>query len=400
MKKTDAFTKALAVVLFAAAAIYLGAWLLRSTRESVVTAPVTRSSVSDSAQADGIAVREEQLLSADKQFVSVQAEDGREVSAGQTLATAMDSEASLQRMNHIAELKLEISSLETMLSGVTASSSDVTSRDADIRSAVLELSSSVARGEVSGVEGAALNLSALVFKTDAAADSEAKLTALKKELAGYSQSSIVGSDVLTAPDSGMFSESVDGYENVTPKMLENLTVSGLNKIMSAQTDVDVKVYGKLVTSYRWYFAAELDKSYAARLSVGKTVYLDFQRYTSEKIPAKVMGISAAEDGKCAVVFYTERALSDTLAMRKASAEIVFSEEDGLRVPLKSVHVDKDGTYVYCITAQQVEKKYVDIVSTEDDYYLVAIGEDANALREGNTVVVSGKDIHEGKVIEP
>ena len=40
-------------------------------------------------------------------------------------------------------------------------------------------------------------------------------------------------------DSGMFSESVDGYENVTPKMLENLTVSGLNKIGANCTLDDV-----------------------------------------------------------------------------------------------------------------------------------------------------------------
>ena len=102
-----------------------------------------------------------------------------------------------------------------------------------------------------------------------------------------------------------------------------------------------------------------------------------------------------------MVFSTERALDDTLNMRVAAANIVFSEEDGLRVPLKAVHVDKDGkTFVYCLTAQQVEKKYVSILSTEKDYYLVSIDADADALREGNTVVVSGKDIYEGRVIEP
>ena len=139
MKKTDTFTKILAVVLFAALAVYMGAWLLKSTRENAVTAPVTKVSVSDSAQASGIAVRSETLLTADKQFVSVTAEDGREVAGGAELAAAMNTEAALDKMNHITELKLEISSLETMLSGMT-SQSDVTTRDTDIRDAVLELS--------------------------------------------------------------------------------------------------------------------------------------------------------------------------------------------------------------------------------------------------------------------
>lgn len=400
MKKTDTFTKILAVVLFAALAVYMGAWLLKSTRENAVTAPVTKVSVSDSAQASGIAVRSETLLTADKQFVSVTAEDGREVAGGAELAAAMNTEAALDKMNHITELKLEISSLETMLSGMT-SQSDVTTRDTDIRDAVLELSADVARGEVSGVEGAAMNLGTLVFQKDASADSEAKLTALKSELAQSLKTQDSDTTILTAPKAGVFSENVDGYEGITPENLENLTVSGLNALMSGEKDVDVKVYGKLVTEYKWYFAAAIDKAHADRLSVGKTAYLSFDRYYSGKIKTSVVSISAAEDGKCAVVFSTERALDDTLNMRVATANIVFSEEDGLRVPLKAVHVDKDGkTFVYCLTAQQVEKKYVSILSTEKDYYLVSIDADADALREGNTVVVSGKDIYEGRVIEP
>lgn len=398
MKKTDTFTKILAYVLLGALVVYMAAWLWRSTHNSVVTAPVTAVTVSDSVQADGIAVRQEELLTSDRTYVSVQAQDGQAVASGSTLALAMDSEAALERMNHIAELKLEISSLETLIAGVT-SSADVTARDESVRSAVLELTAATSRGEIADVEGAALDLSSLVFKTDASTDSQTRLAQLKSELAGYSDTSS-GASALKADAAGVFSRTADGYEGVTPKELENLTVSGLAALKEKKSPVDANVYGKLITDTKWYFAAVIDETHAKRLAAGQTAYLEFSRYYSDKIAAKVVSISAAENGSCAVVFSTERALSDTLSMRTAAADIVFSETDGLRVPLKAVHVDENGkTYVYCVTARQAEKKFVNVLTTGDDYYLVSVDTDADALREGNTVIVSGKDIYKGKVIE-
>ena len=245
MKKTDTFTKILAYVLLGALVVYMAAWLWRSTHNSVVTAPVTAVTVSDSVQADGIAVRQEELLTSDRTYVSVQAQDGQAVASGSTLALAMDSEAALERMNHIAELKLEISSLETLIAGVT-SSADVTARDESVRSAVLELTAATSRGEIADVEGAALDLSSLVFKTDASTDSQTRLAQLKSELAGYSDTSS-GASALKADAAGVFSRTADGYEGVTPKELENLTVSGLAALKEKKSPVDANVYGKLIT---------------------------------------------------------------------------------------------------------------------------------------------------------
>ena len=74
-------------------------------------------------------------------------------------------------------------------------------------------------------------------------------------------------------------------------------------------------------------------------------------------------------GEVAVVFACNNALADTLAMRKATADVVYSEHTGLRVPLKAVHMDDDGqTFVY-------------------------------ALRAGNDIVVSGKGLSDGRVIK-
>ena len=103
MKKTDTFTKILAYVLLGALVVYMAAWLWRSTHNSVVTAPVTAVTVSDSVQADGVAVRQEELLTSDRTYVSVQAQDGQAVASGSTLA--LDTLLTLARHPRIVAVK-------------------------------------------------------------------------------------------------------------------------------------------------------------------------------------------------------------------------------------------------------------------------------------------------------
>ena len=399
MRKTDSYMKIISGVFFVAVALYLFGWLWRSTHSNIVTAPVDAVSITDSAEAEGIAVRAETLLSSDRQYISVQAEDGKSAGKGEVLAISMNSEDGLSRMNHIAELKIEIQSLQTLLSGSSAAKSDVSTRDTNIRTGVLSLSGAVARKDLTAASSASMDLTSLVFQQDSSTANQSQLEALSKELSGLEGANYKDSTDIIAPASGTFSRSVDGYELLSAKSVQNLTAARLEALFQSKQNVPPAVFGKLVTSDKWYFAAKVDSPHAALLTAGKKTYLQFPRYYNGNIPAKVESISAAENGQCVIVFSSERALSDTLSMRKATAQIVFSETDGLRVPLKAMHVDDDGTYVYCLTAQRVEKKYVSVISTEDDCYIVSVGTDSNALREGNTLIVSGKDVYKGKVIE-
>lgn len=398
MKKTDTFTKIAATIIFLAAVGYLVFGLINSTRVSVVTAPVVAATVSDSARASGITIRDETLLFTDKPYFSVQAEDGKSISKGGTLALAVDSESTLDRLNHIQELKLEIASLESAIEN-TYSSTDISNKTESILSAIITLEQSVSRKNTSVIEAASENLSSLIFENDSSTNSQERLDSLKQELETYSNAEYNAS-VISADYSGIFSRNTDGYEPITPAKLENLTITRLNSLMDSKQVIPSNVYGKLITSSKWYFAASIDAEHATRLTVGNTVYLDFSRYYKEKIPATVNYISAQENGQCAVVFSTKKALSETLSMRIVSADIVFSEVEGLRIPLKAAHVDESGkTFVYCVTAQRVEKKYITITDTQDEYYLVKVDNTADALREGNTIIVSGKNLFEGKVID-
>ena len=88
-------------------------------------------------------------------------------------------------------------------------------------------------------------------------------------------------------------------------------------------------------------------------------------------------------------------MADVLSMRYQDAELVLSEEEGLRIPRQSLHVDEQGrACVYVQTALLAEKKLVQIQRDFDDYYMVT----SSTLRAGDQVIVSAKNLYEGKVV--
>ena len=145
----------------------------------------------------------------------------------------------------------------------------------------------------------------------------------------------------------------------------------------------------------------MSKADADRLNLGGSATLDFPQHYSGTVAATVFSKSEPDSrGEVAVVFACNNALADTLAMRKATADVVYSEHTGLRVPLKAVHMDVDGqTFVYVVTAAQLEKKPIEIIYQTDSYCLVAQSTDSNALRAGNDIVVSGKGLSDGQVVK-
>ena len=99
-----------------------------------------------------------------------------------------------------------------------------------------------------------------------------------------------------------------------------------------------------------------NKADADRLNLNGSATLDFPQHYTGTVSATVMSKSEPDgSGKVAVVFACNAALSDTLAMRKTTADVVYSEHTGLRVPLKAVHMDDDGqAFVYVVTAAQLD----------------------------------------------
>ncbi|MCC8079057.1 MAG: hypothetical protein LIO57_03200 [Oscillospiraceae bacterium] len=400
MKRTDRFTIITSLIIFLAFLCYAGYALYGSITDATVTAEAVAATVEIGGQATGIIVRDETVLTSDGTYIDVTAADGERVGVGQQLATAMSSQTGLERANRIHELELEIERVSAALSELD-SAEELTARDDSVNAAVLGLTSAVARGELTELESLSLALSSLVFASSGETVTQSDLDALETELAGLRSSSSADTVTLAADSSGLFTSVVDGWEHITPDDLTGLTPSGLQELIDSGNDVAEGAYGKLVKGIYWYFAAAMSSADAANLTAGEYAALDFGRYYGDTVYAEVVSISAGEDGEVTVVFRCNTALAETLALREVSAEVVFDTYSGIRVPTEAIRADEenDSTYVYVITAMQVERKDIEILYAGDGYCIVERGTDSNSLREGNTIIVSGKDIYEGKVMD-
>jgi multidrug efflux pump subunit AcrA (membrane-fusion protein) len=401
MERTDKLTKLVMALLFVALLAYIGVYIFRGVSDSVVTAPAVNVTLQESVTASGIVIRDETLIETDETHVSVTVGDGQRVSANAPMAISMSSEAALERVNRIHELELEIQRISTMLSGLDTAQ-DLSTRDEAIRSAVLSLTSATARQDLSGLDSSSLQLRSLLFESSGQeAATEADLQALQFELNGLKSSSGTDTAEIPAPAAGLYSSILDGYEHVGPDSVSLLNAAGIRGLIDDRQEVPETAIGKLVTSYTWYFAAIMAEEDAAPLADVRYAQLDFGRYYSKPLSVKIVRISPAEEGECAVVFSCDDAMAETLAMRQVTAEIIIREYTGIRVPVQAMHLDDETgqAYVYTVTAMQAERKDVEVVYTAEDYCLVQpAASSGGSLREGNEIIVSADDVYEGKLM--
>ncbi|MCL1828089.1 MAG: hypothetical protein FWG32_01185 [Oscillospiraceae bacterium] len=398
MERTDKITKITMFILFAAMLAYIGASLFRSITDSVRTAPAILITEIDGAFVSGIIIRDEYVIISNEEYVSVSAEDGKMVAAGAPVAVSMSSSAAFERENRIRTLELEIERLNILLSGITTPE-DLAARDAAVREAVLALSRSTSVRDMADTDSISLKLSSLLFESSASNVTEADVAALERELTAIRNSSAGRSAVISAEKAGLFMSALDGYEHLTPEFPDDLSVSGLRAVQQSRQEPPDGAVGKIIHSFTWYFAAATDEDRAAALKEGATVTLDFGRYYNLPLKVRVVKVSPPENGECVAVFSGSAALADTAALREVTARIIFNEYTGIRVPIQAVRMDQNGQpYVYTVTAMQAERKNIDIIRTYDDYCIAAQSTGAGSLRVGNEIIISAKNITEGKLI--
>ena len=392
----DTLGKTVAAVLVVLLSLYIAIPVVRQVNGQYETEPVTYITVTESGNTSGVIVRAEKLLSTDMPYVSLQAETGEEVASNSAVAVAVQNQSSLDTAHRVGEVETEINYLRALLSRLSTAS-DNAEQETALRSAVYCLAEASMQENAGALDSSAATLSTLLHG-GTAESSEEELNALLDELTDL-RSSLSDRDFLYAPAAGIFSAETDGFEGLTPAVLDGISPEGVENLRTQGSEVPEGVIGKIVTNHAWYYAAVMDEKDSDRLRVGDVTSLDFGYRSSRTVRAMVRSISPTDrSGKVAVVFRCSSALAETLSLRLAEAEVVFRSYSGLRVPKKAVHVEDDKPVVYTVSAGQMERKSVDILYTGEDFYLVEAGSEGSSLRAGNELIVSGKNLKDGNVV--
>jgi multidrug efflux pump subunit AcrA (membrane-fusion protein) len=371
-------------VLFLAVACYIGVYLYNALINTYVTTPAVSFSIEETLPAQGYIVRTEAVIAEDGIAVLPIVGEGEKVAAGQAIAIEYMNLRALELASEIRDIRMKLAQMESF-GGISDSASFET---------VLGLSTLVHSRDLSRLDELLLDVEAYIFTDDS--EIEVDLPTLQNRLAELERRS-QGTRVINAQASGTFSHVVDGFEHIGPDVVRNISPTDLSAHF--KTPYGISGTGKLVTEFKWYYAAIMEQEDAARLTAGRRIAVQFYGAYHAEVDMLVESIGRRESGQCVVLFSSDRGIHDVAPLRSMRADIVFSIVTGIRVPKEAIHLDDDTTFIYLQTGVRAERVDVEILRVTGDSYLVRDGiETGSPLRVDSIIIVRANNLYHGKVV--
>ena len=323
MKKKSIGAKLLLVLVTLGVLAYFGIQAVRYLGDPLSTTLAYHYQVELSADLSGYVVRDELVLPDESSGLrQLQRTEGERVSSGGTVALVYADQATLDQQEEIQTLETQLEQL--CYAQEAALGAEVSQRlDAQILQTMVDYRSALAADRLDRAEDCGAELRSLVLKRDYTYSDTADLTARIEELQSQVDSlrSQTGSSIrrLTAPESGLYSAVVDGYETVlTPENLETLTPGALARLQPDEAVLAEANVGKLVLGDDWYYVATMEEGEAALLAESSSLKLRFSKGVSQDLDVELLSVSQPESGRVTAVFHGDTFLSElTLQIGRA-----------------------------------------------------------------------------------
>ena len=365
-------------------------------------------SISDSAEASGVIVREEQAISgqASGGVVSYQQSDGTVVRKGSVIAEVYNSSNDISIRRQIRALEEQIAALSKVSDARSAEYSSTETINRQINAEIDDYIALIHQGQVSDLSDSKAELLYLLSQKDVVmgeAESYAsRITQLQTEVDSLN-TRLSGSLVqYTSPEIGYFARMTDGYEAVlTPNSINTMTVEQLRTFSREKVVFDNSNLGKIVTDHHWYYAAVLPAADAEKFILGDTVYLNFNMYNITQIPFTVKEVRTDESDPdhCMVLLSTSHMVPELLMVRNPSVQIDFTSYTGLRIPAKAKRYEGQQVGVYVQDGDVVRFKTINIIYENSEFILCGANPDLERpLEIYDQVIVEGTDLSDGKPV--
>ena len=420
-KQTGIGTKLLMAALFLGVAAYFGIEAVRYLDDPLGVTLAYRYEVERTVDLSGFLVREERVLPDEGNgLLRLQRSEGERVAAGGVVASVYADQASLDRQAEIESLESRVEQLQ-YAQDLALAAETTRKLDAQITQNLLEYRRFLAAGRLYDAESAVVEVRALVLKRDYSdtgnGDVSLQLQELGAQLLALRSQAEGSVRTITAPEAGLYSAEVDGYETVlTPASLEELTPSALSSLTADQA-VSSRT-GKLVLGDEWYYAAVLSAQDAALLQTrqaenGGTLLLRFSQGVDRNLPVTLVSAGHQENGRVVAVFRGSAYLRELTLLRRQRAQIITETIGGIRVPRECLraeraYLDENGrtvteerTGIYCLVGREARFKPVEVIYSGDSFLLVAPAPDLDAtrvIRPGEQVIVAARGLFDGKVL--
>lgn len=402
----------------------------------VTTEAALYGEVSDSVQAQGFAVRDEEVIRLDYSGVlNYRVANGARVSKGGVIADVFLSESDAAAQNLADRLEREIRSLSSLAKPTDYFLSASASTGDQIYDALTGILMDVQQNDFTGVSMLKENLlfslsrKQVISGEESAEDYAQRVSELEQEKEQLSSggSKAVGS--VEAPQAGYFINTADGLENAADiQKIKSITASQIEELLAMDSGESISSsVGKICSNFKWYLVCIFDDEAMIKFEGVKEVTLDIPFASSATIPAKIIAENRdAKSGKTAMVLECSYMDADLAMIRKETiqvnvktysgvlvneralrfCDIEYEEDDGNGGTVKKVKKNVKGVYV--LYGGQLD--FVQVFSEKDvNGYAVCKTELSEAELENlvtertvqlyDQVVVGGVDLYDGKIVK-
>ena len=279
MKQGTLILRILIGVMFAGVLAYFGIYFWNAFTANTGTATLYTYTAEERVASRGYFFRDETVLTQKSETAEVLCAEGEKVGKGDVVVRIYSSEEDYKVQKQLDEAQAELHSLNYILSR-TGEAGDTMELDEEIVDTFTSLQSMASSGRLTDLRNETNELRSLIFRRDYTyngadtlnqriAEAQAKVDQLSAQV-GASYESV------SAPEAGLYSEQVDGYEGImTLDALSGITPSGLTELASAPSAVDETELGKIITNTGWYFACNLSTADTKNIRTDSTVNLRF-----------------------------------------------------------------------------------------------------------------------------
>ena len=390
MRRSNLPITIITLAAFFAIAVYLGTYIYNALTNTLQTTTLEYVTIGDSYESSGVIIREEQLIAGGGGYVLITAGEGEKVAKNQQLAVRYSGSDALEVAAQLKDLRLRQQQIKAILDGGSTGEYALDS--------VLSLSATLRSGDLSGLNAELAGVDTYIFSGGYAYDQlQSEYGSLQSQIDTLESRISSGAEPVRAGRPGLFSAFTDGYESISFADVADITPSGCDTLLDAPQNLPSDVLGKLITGTTWYYVTAIPAEHAEKLTPGRQVRLGFSRTYGETLSMTVVSVSAEEDGRCAVIFSSNKYLSDLTQVREMYGEIMFDVVEGYSIPLEALHMDDNGTYVYIITNLQADQVYVDVQSVMRSGYIIT-ETDGSKLYSGVEIITAANDLYDGKVV--
>ena len=405
-RKKSGLYRLVSVILVLLVVFYVGFQAYRSIFGSVSTELVSRYSVYETIDTQGIVFRSETVIPAvNSGYVYYTVENGTHVAKDGVIASVYPAAEDGRLEQQIAAVDEQIAALRALHTDSSAGHLSLDLINTQLNSTVNELVRETEDGVFEAAGTAKNTLLSLLSKKQLVTGDTldisgtlAQLTARRQELsAGYHQA--VAS--VRAPIAGYFADHTDGYEEALAEVdPQSLTVEKMQTLLDLEPVETAPSCGKIVGGYEWFLGCVVPESYYNALAVGNSLSVRMSFVTDDEIPVTVEAVSKDNAGKLAVTLrcaYMSEALS---TIRKEEVQLQLVKHTGLKVPKRAIVIGDDmqaGVYIRSgnvVAFRKIEQEY----SEPADYVICKETDESGWLHLYDDVIVGGRGLYDGKII--